>query len=103
MNVKIHTCSENEFRLSCKKSSDVDEMLKILTEETHITWRVLRTDPIHKSSGIKQVFYVEYRCQSSNFRILHGAQNPSRKHTDCKAHLTISIKRVGHRCRYDYN
>ena len=99
MNVEIHACSANEFRLTCRKPEEVSQILKIMAQENHITWRILKTDPHNRSAGNKQIFYAEYFCQGSNLRIAPETLKPHRKHVDCKAQMKISIKRISDRNR----
>jgi len=97
MNLEIHACSSSEFRVGCKTIEDVKKFVEILSEESHVTWRVLKTDPRDRSAGIKNLFCKEYRCQSSNLGIEAETNKPHKKHTDCGAQMRITLKRIGQR------
>ena len=54
-------------------------------------------NPSRSAAGQKNLFHTEYRCQSSDSRILPDAKKPHIKHTNCKAEMKVTIKRIGPR------
>lgn len=95
----IHVCKrENNVLILRAKYSDEVE-LQSLFNAWDATWRVARTFPKDMSAGIKNLFYKEYHCQHSDLRVLSDQFMPHEKHCGCPAKLTITIKKIGKRCR----
>ncbi|XP_065218759.1 uncharacterized protein LOC135844466 [Planococcus citri] len=101
-NLHFHVCKQSDtltLRANWTTVAEVDHFLKYMNDTCHITWRVLRTSPKDMSAGTRNIFYTQYRCQSSNMRVRSDTKKPHSKHTNCQARMQITVKRIGHRCR----
>jgi len=94
-------CEENDvpivIRSICRTAEEIETFLKDWALESHFTWRVTKTAK-DMSAGRKNVFWKMYHCQSSNLKIAKETETPSKKHTNCSAKMTITIKKISKRC-----
>lgn len=69
-------------------------------EKSNIIWRVNKTDPTTKSAGFRNIYWKEFRCHKGNTKVLKQTKNIHKKHTNCQAKMTVTIRNVPFRCRY---
>ncbi|XP_065218152.1 uncharacterized protein LOC135844010 [Planococcus citri] len=100
---EIHVCyaKNNSYvlRTTVKSSEEIEEFLNKWTKESRVVWRVNKTCPRRNAAGLKNIYWKEFRCQSSNLKVSKNAKKLHKKHTGCEAYMTITIKKVANRCR----
>lgn len=100
---EIHVCRAVDncyiLRTTIKTVDGIEDFLKKWTRHSRVVWRVNKTCPKRNSAGLKNIYWKEFRCQSSNIKISKTTKRMHKKHTNCPAYMGITMKKVTTRCR----